>query len=110
MFFGSSGSLLRRAGAPAPLPLINPSPVFVLLRQRFSRRRVVSCTSLNFVALFGPDLQLAVAAVKFCVRGSKAQVVLAAELGGNLVKGLAQLVELVPHVNDAASGLFGELA
>src|SRR5260370_37109426 len=92
-----------------PLALI-PSLIRRLLRQRLPGRRIISSPRLDFVVLFTLDFQFAVASVQFGVEGRVAEVVLAAQLGGDLVEGLSQLVELVPHVDDAASGLLCKLA
>src|ERR1700683_2860495 len=81
-----------------------------LLRQRLPRRRIVSGAALDFVVLFGFDFKLAVGAVELGIGGSVAEVILAAEFGGDLVEGLAQFVELVANVDDAASRGLGELA
>ena len=72
--------------------------------------RVISGPRLDLIALFILDLELAVAAVEFRVGRSEADVVLAAQLGGDLVEGLLQLVHLVAHVDHPASGGFGQFA
>src|SRR5581483_11651861 len=71
---------------------------------------VVSGAGLHFVALLALDLNFAVGPVFLFVGGRVADVVLAAEFGGNLVKGFAQLVELVAHVDHASAGLLRKLA
>src|SRR5512141_2075638 len=71
---------------------------------------VVSGAGLYLVALLALDFHLTVGSVFLFVGGRVADVVLAAEFGGDLVKGLAQLVELVADIDDAATGLLGELA
>jgi hypothetical protein len=59
-----------------------------LLRQRLPRRRVVSGAALHFVTFFGFDFQLAIAAIELGISRRVAQVVLAAQFGGDLVEGL----------------------
>src|SRR5271163_1257755 len=81
-----------------------------LLRQRFPRGGVVAGAALHFVALFGLHFQVEVAAVEHRVRRSVAEVVLAAQFGGNLIERFFQFVEFVTHVDDAASGSLGEFS
>src|SRR5215469_16830965 len=69
------------------------------------RRCVVPGSGLDFVVLFGLNLQLAIAPVLGSVGGCVSDVVLAAQFGGNLVEGFSQLVEFVADVDDAAAGL-----
>src|SRR5580704_17535341 len=69
---------------------------------------VVSGARLNLVALFALDLELAVAAVKLGVVGRVADVVLAAQFGGDLVESVSQLLEVVANIDQPASGLVGE--
>src|ERR1700721_2117162 len=71
---------------------------------------VVSGAGLDFIALLVLDFKLAVGAVELGVGGGIADVVLAAQFGGDLVKSFSELVELVAHVDHAAAGLLGELA
>ena len=66
---------------------------------------VVAGAGLDFVALLVLDLQLPIGAVLLGVGGGVADVVLAAEFGGDLVEGVPQLVELVADIDDAAAGL-----
>src|SRR5580658_10993444 len=82
---------------------------YTLLRQRGAGGGVVAGARLNFIALFGFDFQFAVASILHAIGGGIAKVVLAAQFGGDLVKGLTQFVELVSHVDDAASGGLGKL-
>src|SRR3954467_6561378 len=56
---------------------------------------VIAGPGLDFVTLLVFDLDLAVGAVLLLVGGGIADVVLATELGGDLVKGFTQLVEFV---------------
>src|SRR5580692_12451327 len=81
-----------------------------LLRRGFARGGVVAGAALHSVALFGFHFEFAVAAVERGVGGCVAEVVLAAEFGGDLVEGFLQLVEFVADVDDAASGGLGEFA
>src|SRR6266498_1122428 len=69
---------------------------------------IVSGARLDFVALLALDFQLAVASVEFGVGRRVADVVLAAQFGGDLIEGFSELVELVADVDHAAAGLFGE--
>src|SRR5712691_10894664 len=80
---------------PLFLALIRP-----LLRQRLPGRRIVPSARLDLVILLALDFQLPVAAVQFGVEGRVAEVVLAAQLGGDLVEGLTQFVELVADVDN----------
>src|ERR1700728_377045 len=69
---------------------------------------VIAGAGLNFVALLVLDLKLAVGTVELGVRRGVADVVLAAQFGSDLIEGVAELVELVAHVDDAAAGLLGQ--
>src|SRR5579864_3612435 len=72
--------------------------------------RVISGAGLDLIALLALDFDLAVGSVFLFVGGRVADVVLAAEFGGDLVEGFAQLVELIADVDHAPAGLLCKLA
>ena len=75
-----------------------PNLVLILLPPR-----VIPRPRLDLIVLLILDLQLAVAAVELGIGRRIADVVLAAQFGRDLVEGFPQLVELVPHVDDASA-------
>src|SRR4029077_18343312 len=76
----------------------------------FFTASIVSPSCLGLVTLLSLDFQLAVGAVALQIGRCIPDVVLAAQLSGDLVKGLAQLVELVSDIDNAPAGLLGEFA
>ena len=72
--------------------------------------RVIAAPGLDLVlSLLGFDLQFAEAAIASGIGWSVADVVLAAEFGGNVVEGLTQVIDLVANIHDSASGFLGKL-
>src|SRR5579871_859762 len=71
---------------------------------------VITGAGLDLVVLLVLDLKLPVGAVELGVAGCVADVVLAAQFGRDLVKGVPELVELVAYIDDAAAGCLGKFS
>src|ERR1700735_5338070 len=79
-----------------------------LLRQGLACGGIVSGAGLYFVILFGFNFQFTVSAVELGVSRGVANVVLAAQFCGDLIKSLFQFVELIADVDHPAASCFGE--
>src|ERR1700734_1430140 len=79
-----------------------------LLRQGLACGGIVSGAGLYFVILFGFNFQFTVSAVELGVSRGVANVVLAAQFCGDLIKSLFQFVELIAANDHPAASCFGE--
>src|SRR5882762_1718574 len=96
-------AVARSSMGEVPMPR-RASSILVMLRG------VVPGAGLNFIILLALDFQIAVGPILPGVRGCVTDVVLAAQLGSDLIECFPQLVHFIAHVDHPSAGLLGELS